>query len=900
MKADFALKGLFMMPIRKNPLPASAKSRRRWLQVVTDPTSWVIFCGMAIITAIIVGTAFVVINFRERALQRSEFELENATRILAQHFDRRFDGLSAAEQFIAGYLERQGLSPADYGKVLASDSFLAVVKTAIGASADNLSRMSLFDRDGALIISSDARPNLSDNISDRAFFKALKHPSSSAIRTRIELIDDPSPTEKRIVIARRIAAPDGQTLGIVALTVLTEQLDRFLTSVALKDRTILLVGNSVDVLARFPHHRPDEATFPDAAMLDRLIAAGSMTTQLSDSQTGSQQIVSTRRLVRYPLTVITATSVAAALDSWSDETRTLLLVAGMTGAVICVMLIAIVRHLKEQTRRLDVAINNIPQAILMFDPQERLIVKNSRYAEVIGPSEHVGVGRRFKDIIGQCRGTAAFPHLETYCDSVREALWQKSRTQKTLRISDGRFLQVVNQALDEGGWVSTIEDVTERHRTQELTVRLAQYDSLTGLPNRASFQNHLRAELAGLDQDDTLAVLFLDLDEFKTVNDTLGHHIGDQLLKAVASELKVCLEPGEFVARLGGDEFAIVYSPICDNNSVLQLAERICDAVRRPHDCAGHTLAIEGSIGIALAPADGKTSDSILQSADLAMYAAKAQGKKAYRFFEPKMEADARERLRLELDLRNALAECRIETYFQPIYDLRQQRIVACEALARWRHPQRGLVSPMIFIPIAEQSGLIVQLGDVILRQACHAAVSWPNDIAVAVNVSAIQLRNPVFALKVLSALHDSGLPARRLEIEITEAVLIGDDETSLRILHELRAIGVRIALDDFGTGYSALSYLLRFPFDKLKIDRCFIEGLTEQDRSREIVKATIMMASELHMVTTAEGVETDAQREVLEGLGCDQIQGHLISPAVESQRIYELLTTDMAAVTTS
>ena len=871
---------------------APADARRRRLFALSDPTSWVVLCGTAIIAAITIGTIFVVGHFRERAIERSELELEGVSRILAQHFDRKFDELSASANFIATYVEQQKLSPEEAAKILPGEHFLEMLKDAVSGSADTSSRISIFDQNGKLIVSSDLKSSLPIDISTRNYFKALKAQGLDTDTTRIELVENNFLAEKRVVLARRISTADGQLLGVLTRTLLASQLDRFLSSIAFKDRTILLVGDVSDVLARHP--RPPAAAgddFFDSPLLDHVTAAGTATLRLLEPRTGSQNIISARRLARYPLTVIAATTVSDALTSWRDETRTLILVAGLAAIVVGIMLIVIVRHLKEQTRRLDVAINNMPQALLLFDPLERLIVKNSRYSEVLGCSEHVATGRRFKDIIRDCQSNGTpRPGLDAYIDSVRDALWQNGRTQRTVKMSDGRFLQIVNQALDEGGWVSTIEDITGRHRSEELTVRLAQFDSLTGLPNRISFMTHLRRELAAGDHGLTLAVLFLDLDDFKTVNDTLGHHIGDLLLKCVALELKMCLGAGEFVARLGGDEFAIVSSLMHGRDGVLELTNRLYDALRRPHDCAGHTLTIDGSIGVALAPTDGETCEAILQSADLAMYAAKSLGKKAYRFFEPEMEARARERLLLEAELRRALVEGEIETYFQPIYDLERRCVVACEALARWRHSERGVIPPAVFIPIAEQAGLISQLGDLVLRQACQEATSWPDDVTVAVNVSAIQLRNPVFALKVISALHESGLRANRLEMEITEAVLISDDETALKILHELRSVGVRIALDDFGTGYSALSYLLRFPFDKLKIDRCFVDRLTDCEKSRGIVKAAITMASELRMVTTAEGVETQAQRDLLRKLKCDQIQGYLIAPALPTQAIRELL----------
>jgi predicted signal transduction protein with EAL and GGDEF domain len=341
----------------------------------------------------------------------------------------------------------------------------------------------------------------------------------------------------------------------------------------------------------------------------------------------------------------------------------------------------------------------------------------------------------------------------------------------------------------------------------------------------------------------------------------------------------------DFVARLGGDEFAIVQTGIEDSDDVMRLVSRIFEAIRSPYHCLGHQVTTDASIGIALAPQDGAGIDQILKNADLAMYAAKAAGRRTYRFFEPAMDASAKARLALEQDLRHALTNGGFEIHYQPLVDLKSDRVTGCEALVRWRHPQRGMISPAEFIPLAEDTGLINQLGEWVLNTACKEAASWPDNIRLAVNVSPIQFRSGTLALKVMTALAESGLAASRLELEITEAVLIRDDEAALAVLHDLRAIGVRIALDDFGTGYSSLSYLQRFPFDKIKIDRCFITDIAEPEGSISIVQAVVNIAADRHMTTTAEGVETEQQRELLRELGCSEIQGYLFSrpkPAAE------------------
>jgi diguanylate cyclase (GGDEF)-like protein len=413
---------------------------------------------------------------------------------------------------------------------------------------------------------------------------------------------------------------------------------------------------------------------------------------------------------------------------------------------------------------------------------------------------------------------------------------------------------------------------------------------LTDLPNRALFHDQLRLELTRIVPGRQLAVCYIDIDEFKSVNDTLGHLIGDELLKSVAQSLGRCVGPTDFVARLGGDEFAIVQTAVASSADAINLVQRVFNAIREPFDCLGHQVSTDASIGIALAPEHGVDLDQILKNADLAMYAAKSAGRRTYRFFEPEMDTQVKARRELEMDLRQAIADEALEVYYQPCVSLEDNEITGCEALLRWRHPERGMISPAEFIPIAEDTGLINQLGEWVLNTACAEAATWPGHIRLAVNVSPVQFRSGTLALKVVAALAESGLAANRLELEITEAVLIRDDDTALSILHQLRGIGVRIALDDFGTGYSSLSYLQRFPFDKIKIDRCFVKALDEPDASSGIVRAVVNIAAERHMTTTAEGVETRAQQRLLGALGCSEMQGFLFSaakPAAELKRLF-------------
>ena len=536
-------------------------------------------------------------------------------------------------------------------------------------------------------------------------------------------------------------------------------------------------------------------------------------------------------------------------------------------------------ELHQQKFVLDTAIANMSQGLCMFDAEGRIVLFNQRYSEMMGRTGLNLQGRTLVDVlrhqksIGEWEGDPD----EFFTRLVSEAKAGNALT-KTV-VQRGRSIRIVDQPMRGGGWVATFEDVTEWQQAQEQISHMARHDALTNLPNRTLFREQLDQALRLVKHSDQLAVLCLDLDHFKEINDSLGHPVGDALLKEVARRLGECVAENDTVARLGGDEFAIVqFCKDCDPTVASLLASHIVETIGAPYEIAGHQLVIGVSIGISLAPEDGKNPDDLLKKADLALYRAKADGRSTYRFFETGMDARAQARRILELDLRMALQRNEFEVHYQPIRDLAGDRIVAFEALARWKHSQRGLISPLNFIPLAEETGLIVPLGEVVLRKACTDAAGWSQDVCVAVNLSPVQFKNPNLVSSVKAALEESGLPARRLELEITESVLLQNSAATLAVLHELRAFGVRISLDDFGTGYSSLSYLRSFPFDKIKIDRSFVSDLATREDSMAIVRAVTGLGKSLGIVTTAEGVETDAQFDLLRREGCTQAQGFLFS----------------------
>jgi diguanylate cyclase (GGDEF)-like protein/PAS domain S-box-containing protein len=539
------------------------------------------------------------------------------------------------------------------------------------------------------------------------------------------------------------------------------------------------------------------------------------------------------------------------------------------------------------------ALDNMPHGVVMFDANSCLVVCNRRYIEMYGLSPEIVLpGCTLFTLIEQREKTGLLAgNVEEYRTGILDIVRRGQISSQYVETTDGRTIHVVNQPIPSGGWVATHEDVTQHKAAEARIEHLAHHDALTDLPNRILFRAQLEQALQMAAQDRQVAVLFIDLDDFKAINDTLGHPVGDELLQLVAARLRSCIRDTDMVARLGGDEFVVIQTSVRQPSDAADLATRIREALAEPFDVPDHRIVTDASIGIALAPHDGSTADQLLKNADLALYGAKSGGRGAYRFFEHAMDARMRERRELEMELRRASSLGEFELHYQPIVNVKLGTISACEALLRWRHPSNGVVSPASFISVAEEIGLITQIGEWVLCTACEEAMRWPDEVTLAVNVSPAQFRKQDLVEVVDRALAASGLPARRLEIEITETVLLDYTEETLAVLHQLRERGVRIAMDDFGTGFSSLSYLQKFPFDKLKIDQSFIMNLSERKASSAILRAIVGLAENFGMTTTAEGVETTQQREIVATLGCTEIQGYLFSAPRPPEEILQLLS---------
>ncbi len=860
---------------------------------------WVVVGLIALAVVAIGVTAW---SLRSDQIDAGIRETDRTATLLADQTQRSVAAIDAALENVKARVGSLGINrPEDFSRVVGTKDVFDFL-TARLQQLPLATVITVQASDGQLINSTRQWPRPEANFADRDYFKHFR------------AVDDPDiyvslPVTSRLVgtwtlyFNKRINARDGQFAGIVSVGVEIKYFANIYEAVGLMSgQTFLLFRKDGTLLWCYPDSKPIAGSkLPPSSRFHDMVKAGGGHFRSTGVFDGGVRLVSIRPLENYPLTVNVTLLESSVLASWNR--RMLAIGAGILLVVCCAafllrgwakqlgrliasesQLAKSSGELKAARDRLDAAMNNVPQGLCMFDNDMRLTVANSAYLDMYGLSPAEGTpGRALRDILQRRVVNGNFStDIDCYVADLRAQLDLGKPFRVVTRLHDGRVISVQNQPAPGGGWVAIHEDITERERAEAKIAHMARHDALTDLPNRAYFSEEMdklvaRQREAGV----PFNVFLFDLDLFKSVNDSLGHPIGDELLRAIARRLRGAPLADYAAARFGGDEFAILQAEEGDQReNAIVLAKRLQATLCAPYQIEGHQIVIGISIGIALAPEHGTSQIELLKNADLALYRAKS-GRLGFQFYQPEMDSEARLRRELEIDLRDAGARNEFVLHYQTIVDVGSRRVCGVEALVRWDHPRRGLLGPDRFIPIAEEVGLIIPIGEWILRQACQDATAWPEDVRLAVNLSPVQFRSGNLLTCVTEALVEAGLCPARLELEVTESVLLENNADSLAVLHQLKASGVHIALDDFGTGYSSLSYLRMFPFDQIKIDRSFVAEFSNRADCAAIVCAVTGLGRTLQLETTAEGVETAEQFELLRAAGCTHAQGFLFSRPV-------------------
>ena len=936
------------MPSRQNgvlsavadaaPLPdriRDAGARERWMRRLRAGGRASVAVALLLGIGIAATTGLLVTHLRQQALHNAEQDLDRLALVLAHQAERTIQAVELVQDSLLDRLK--GVATHEQYRAAMVGHAMHLDLQARIRGLPQISAVTSIDAEGKLLNFSRYWPIPEVNVSDRDYFIALKADPAMTVFVS-EPVRNRGTGTWTVYVARKVAAPDGAFLGLILGALDLGYFERLYYEMDDgTQRSVSLFRLDGVLLARHPHLAEGAGrSFGGAAELRRLQLGGPTTILRRPADgTGEEELVAVHRLTRFGLAVAIGMPAASALEDWRQQTAYLLVGTLMLELVIAGICLQGMRYLRSQALLMDavtgraeaeaelalaeereraqarariqearygLALRTMTQGVNMFDADGRLVVVNPRYEAMFGIEPGAAaIGMHFDEVVALALGRsistpealgAAKATIRGYIAGGREVSYLRE-------MEDGRSLAATIVPMEGGGWLATYEDITERRKAEAQIAYLAKHDALTGLPNRLLFRERLDEALARSGRGEDFAVLCLDLDHFKTVNDTLGHQIGDRLLREVTGRLMANVRETDTVARLGGDEFAIIQSGIDQPQDATDLSLRLVEALGAPCEIDGHSIIIGVSIGIAMLPGDGADADTLLRNADLALYRSKADGRSTYRYFEPHMDEQMQARRALELDLRKALPAGQFELFYQPCISTRTREVTGFEALLRWRHPERGLVNPASFIPLAEEIGLIVPIGEWVLRAACAEAATWSRDLTVSVNISSVQFGGPGPVPAVAAALEASGLDPARLELEITETVMLDDTAATLQTLQALKALGVRIAMDDFGTGYSSLSYLRQFPFDRVKIDKSFISNSEDAADGAMIVEAVTTLCRSLGMATTVEGVETEAQLRTLMLGNSTNVQGYLFSkprPASEVEQMCRSLDRAVAA----
>ncbi len=863
--------------------------------------------ALAIVGAAVIAIGLTVWGLRDDAIAAAARDAGNIATILAEQTGQSVKAIDQAlmdveELTVAIYKA----APERFDEEIGSAEVYRVLTHQL-ARLPLADVVTIIDRNGRFANTTRSWPRPNVDISENQSFAAVKADRSHGLLVSLPIVSQVS-SETIVYFMRRIETPSGEFLAMVVVGVPITYFHHIYNSISsLPDQSFLFLRSDGTVLLRHPDSVDRAgARMPPSSPWYAVIARGGGSYETYGYFDNVARYVAVRQVLGYPLAINVAASKAVSLDVWGR--RATMIIAGTLLTLICFILL--LRALTTQFHRLsqsqvvlaeresrlseksselqranmqiDAALNNMSQGLSMCDVAGRVVLFNERFRQIYGfPADVLKPGVPLADLLRHRQSVGDFPDdPERFVATLLADLARGQKVHSGAMLADGRVISVVSEPMSDGGWVATHEDVTERVRSEARIARMARHDALTDIANRVLFREKADEAVTRYEQSGKgFSIFIFDLDLFKSVNDSLGHPVGDALLKAVAQRLRETVGETGTVSRIGGDEFAILQH--ADGNQrgdAIALANRLLERIGAPYEIDGHRIIIGISIGIAMAPQDGLDTERLLKNADLALYRAKADGRNTYRFFEPDMDAELRLRRALEIDLHNAITNDEFEAYYQPLVKIDTGEICAAEALIRWHHPVHGLVAPDHFISVAEERGLITALGRWMLNRACTDAAKWPSHIRVAVNLSPVQFRNGDLVETVTGALADSGLDPTRLELEITESVLLQKNVRNLYILHQIKNLGVSIVLDDFGTGYSSLSYLRLFPFDKIKIDQSFVREMPDRTDCAAIVCAITSLGRELAMVTTAEGVETEEQLALVRAAGCTQAQGFLFS----------------------
>lgn len=860
----------------------------RWVRACAQPTTYL---GLTMIAAVWGAVFYMAHEERANAYQEALTRGNNLTRVFDAHITRVIKNADSALLVIRKLYAQS-----------ASDSDLTDWINGAKLQSDMMVQLTIAGTDGIVKYSSLGPVRTRADVSDRWHFWGHSISTEDELIIGTPVIGVTS-GKWSVQLTRRLIAADGSFAGIAAAALDPYQFERFYNSIDLGAHGVAsLVGFDGIVRAR------GGTRTGDGDFIGRSISQVKVFESFPKSPHGSywntdQKLDGIKRLIFYRvvqgLPLIALVGLAESdifAQAYIQSSNYAVIGLVLTIIALVAMGVGAAREMKLSSAtaalqrsngslaltnlRFDAAMENMAHGLCMFDRDQRLIVCNRRYGVMYGLTpEQTQPGTNLRDILEARVRTGHSPEdAATYVERRLEEVGRNEANYVVNEMRDGRVYAVSHQPMENGGWVAIHEDITAQRRAEAQVVHMARHDVLTDLANRAVLLEKIEEALLRLRRRGRgFSILMLDLDLFKAVNDSLGHPVGDELLKAVARRLRTCVHKTDTIARLGGDEFALLQSADGDQReAAIITANRLLETISAPYDIDGRQIIIGTSIGIAISPEHGIDSDRLMKNADLALYKVKSEGRNGFSFFEPAMGIAALSRHAFEIDLRIAVMQEQFELCYQPIVDAATKEITAFEALIRWRHPERGLIFPDDFIPLAEEIGLVVPIGEWVLRTACTEAAKWPPHVKIAVNLSPSQFRKGDLVDIVSNALRAASLPPGRLELEITESVLMERNAQNLGMLYQLRSLGVSIVLDDFGTGYASLSYLQMFRFDKIKIDKSFVGGLSSRSDCAAIVCAVTGLGRSLNIVTIAEGVETEDHFELLRAAGCTQAQGYL------------------------